>query len=112
MLLNLPRIFEYTTLIAITYNASNFPLLVPIVCNNICERIYSKIVVGESHYFVGLEVASELNLPGPQVKQFYNEYLNLRQMHKLVAIYQELQGNVGYFIKLFRLGKKEGLTYS
>ena len=53
MLLNLPRIFEYTTLIAITYNASNFPLLVPVVCHNICERIYSKIVVGESHYFVG-----------------------------------------------------------
>src|SRR5215208_1483030 len=23
------------------------------VCRNICERIYSKIVVGESHYFVG-----------------------------------------------------------
>jgi hypothetical protein len=23
------------------------------VCRNICERIYSKIVVGESHYLVG-----------------------------------------------------------
>jgi hypothetical protein len=23
------------------------------VCRNICEKIYSKIVVGESHYFVG-----------------------------------------------------------
>src|SRR5215213_5673436 len=30
-----------------------FPLFVPMVCRNICERIYSKIVVDESHYFIG-----------------------------------------------------------
>src|SRR5215207_4547354 len=30
-----------------------FLLFVPMVCRNICERIYSKIVVGESHYSVG-----------------------------------------------------------
>jgi hypothetical protein len=30
-----------------------FLLFVPMVCRNICERIYSKIVVGESHYLVG-----------------------------------------------------------
>ena len=30
-----------------------FSLFVPMVCRNICERIYSKIVVGESHYFIG-----------------------------------------------------------
>jgi hypothetical protein len=29
-----------------------FSLFVPMVCRNICERIYSKIVVGESHYSV------------------------------------------------------------
>jgi hypothetical protein len=32
-----------------------------------------------------LEVADKLNLPGPQVQQFYIEYLNMRQMHKLVT---------------------------
>jgi hypothetical protein len=57
-----------------------------------------------------LEVAAELNLPGPQVRQFYVEYWNLRRMHKLVIIYQEIQDNMGYFLKLFRLGKKEGVT--
>jgi hypothetical protein len=36
-----------------------------------------------------LEVSAELNLPGPKVQQFYSEYLNMRQMHKLVRIYQE-----------------------
>src|SRR5918994_2454405 len=33
--------------------SATFPLSVPMVCRNVCEKIYSKIVVGESHYFVG-----------------------------------------------------------
>src|SRR5215207_1439416 len=57
-----------------------------------------------------LEVAAKLNLPGPQVQQYYIEYWNLRRMYKLVTIYQEIQNSIGYFLKLFRLGKKEGLT--
>lgn len=57
-----------------------------------------------------LEVAAELNLPGPHVHQFYVEYLNLRRMHKLVTIYQEIQDSMGYFLKLFRLGKEKGVT--
>src|SRR5215207_3565480 len=57
-----------------------------------------------------LEVAAELNLPGPQVQQFYVEYLDLRKMHKVVTIYQENKGSLEYFLKLFRLGKQEGLT--
>jgi chromosome segregation ATPase len=31
-------------------------------------------------------------------------------MDKLVKIYQEIKDNIGYFLKLFRLGKLEGLT--
>ncbi|HKG87590.1 MAG TPA: hypothetical protein VKA95_04635 [Nitrososphaeraceae archaeon] len=57
-----------------------------------------------------LEVAAELNLPGPQVQEYYIEYLKLRNMHRLVTIYQELQNSMGYFLKLVRLGKKEGIT--
>jgi archaellum component FlaC len=57
-----------------------------------------------------LEVTAELNLPGPQVQQFYVEYWNLRKMHKLVRIYQETQDSMGYYLKLFRLGKEKGLT--
>ena len=57
-----------------------------------------------------LEVTAELNLPGPQAQQYYVEYWNLRRMYKLVTIYQELQGGIGYFLQLVRLGKKEGLT--
>jgi hypothetical protein len=57
-----------------------------------------------------LEVAGELNLPGPQVQQFYVEYLNMVRMHKLVTIYQEIQDSIGYFLKLFRLGREKGVT--
>jgi hypothetical protein len=57
-----------------------------------------------------LEVALELNLPGPQVQQFYVEYWNMRRMHKLVTIYQEIQDNMGYYLKLFRLGSEKGVT--
>jgi transposase-like protein len=52
-----------------------------------------------------LEVAAELNLPGPQVQQFYIEYLNMKRMHNLVTIYHENQDSMGYFLKLTRLGK-------
>ena len=57
-----------------------------------------------------LEVTAELNLPGPQVQQFYVEYLSMMRMYKLVSIYQETQDSMGYFLKLFRLGKENGLT--
>jgi regulator of replication initiation timing len=57
-----------------------------------------------------LEVTAELNLPGPQVQQFYIEYLNMKQMYRLVTIYQEIQGSIGYFLKLFRLGKEKSVT--
>ena len=57
-----------------------------------------------------LEVAGELNLPGPQVQEFYVEYWHLRRMYKLVTIYQETQDSMGYFLKLLRLGKEKGVT--
>jgi archaellum component FlaC len=57
-----------------------------------------------------LEVADELNLPGPQVQQYYGEYLNMRRMHNLVTIYHENQDSIEYFLKLFRLGKEKGVT--
>jgi hypothetical protein len=31
-------------------------------------------------------------------------------MHQLFNVYQEIQNSIGYLLKLFRLGKKEGLT--
>jgi transposase-like protein len=57
-----------------------------------------------------LEVAAELNLIGPQVQQYYVEYWDLRKIYRLVAIYPEIRDSMGYFLKLFRLGKEKGVT--
>jgi hypothetical protein len=57
-----------------------------------------------------LEVTAELNLPGPEVQQYYVEFLNMKQMYKLVTIYHENHGSMGYFLKLTRLGKEKGVT--
>jgi hypothetical protein len=57
-----------------------------------------------------LDVAAELNLPGPQVQEYYVEYWDLRKMHKLVIIYPEIQDSMGYFLKLTRLGREQGVT--
>jgi hypothetical protein len=57
-----------------------------------------------------LEVVAELNLPWPQVQQYYVEFLNMKRMYKLVTIYHENQDSMGYFLKLTRLGKEQGVT--
>ena len=57
-----------------------------------------------------VEVTIELKLTAHQAQQFNTEYWKLMQMHQLFMIYQEVKNNLGYFLKLFRLGKKEGLT--
>jgi hypothetical protein len=49
-----------------------------------------------------LEVAAKLYLPGPQVQQYYVEFLNMKRMYKLVTIYHENQDSMGYFLKLFK----------
>lgn len=57
-----------------------------------------------------VQITIELNLTAQQAQQFNTEYWKLMQMDHLFMIYQEVKNNLGYFLKLFRLGKKEGLT--
>lgn len=45
-----------------------------------------------------LQVSVELNLPGPQVMQYYIEYWELRDM-----LYQENKDSIGYSLEAFRL---------
>ena len=40
-------------LISIDYTLVTFQLAQPMVCRNICQRVYSKIAVGQSHYMAG-----------------------------------------------------------
>jgi archaellum component FlaC len=57
-----------------------------------------------------LEVSAELNIPGTQIQEYYAEFLDIKRMYKLVTIYLENQDSMGYFLKLFRLGKEKGVT--
>jgi hypothetical protein len=57
-----------------------------------------------------IQVSAELNLPGPQVIQYYIEYWELRDMHQLYTLYQENKDSIGYSLKAFRLARKEGLS--
>jgi hypothetical protein len=57
-----------------------------------------------------VEVSAKLNLPGPQVRQFYIEYWELRHMHKLSTIYQENKNSIGYSLRILKLARKDGLT--
>ena len=57
-----------------------------------------------------VEITIELKLTAQQAQQSNTEYWKLMQMDHLFMIYQEAKNNLGYFLKLFRLGKKERLT--
>jgi hypothetical protein len=57
-----------------------------------------------------VDVTNELRVTAQQAQQFNSEYWKLMQMHHRLMIYQEVKNNLGYFLKLFRLGRKEGLT--
>lgn len=57
-----------------------------------------------------MQVSAELNLPGPQVMQYYIEYWELRDMHQLYTLYQENKDSIRYSLQAFRLARKEGLS--
>ena len=52
-----------------------------------------------------LEVAIALDLSESETTRFYEEYLNLKQMHDLQMVYEELGGDIVHFIKLCKLSK-------
>ena len=58
-----------------------------------------------------VEVAIALNLRAPEVTILYREYWNLTRLDKLHSAYKELgDEGIGYFVKLCKLAKKEGMT--
>jgi hypothetical protein len=57
-----------------------------------------------------VDVTVALKLTAQQAHQLYVEYWKLMQMQLLYETYRENKESIGYFLRLFRLGKKEGLT--
>jgi hypothetical protein len=58
-----------------------------------------------------VEVAIDLNLEASHVEQLYIEYWKLMQQHQIYLVYKEIgSSNIGYFLNLYRIAKKEDIT--
>ena len=52
-----------------------------------------------------IEVAIALNLSEMETTMFYEDYLNLKQMHELRMVYEEIGDDIVHFLKLYKLSK-------
>ncbi len=55
------------------------------------------------------EVAIELDIESPTVICYYEDYLKLANMRRLVCVYNELKDDLPLFLQLYKRIKKEGL---
>jgi transposase len=56
-----------------------------------------------------LEVAIALNLRESEATKFYKEYWKLKQLQSLNMLYEETNGDIEPFLKLYRLSKAKGM---
>jgi hypothetical protein len=56
-----------------------------------------------------LEVAIALNLKESEATNFYKEYWKLKRLNNLNMVYEELRGDIEYFLKLHKLSKAKGM---
>jgi transposase len=56
-----------------------------------------------------LEAAIALNLSESEATKFYKEYWKLKQLHNLNMVYEETNGDIEPFLKLYRLSKFKGM---
>jgi hypothetical protein len=52
-----------------------------------------------------LQVAVALDLSESETTKFYEEYWNLKQMHELRMVYEEIGDDIVHFLKLYKLSK-------
>jgi transposase len=52
-----------------------------------------------------IQVAITLNLSEDETTKFYQEYWNLKQMHELRMVYEEIGADIVHFLDLYRLSK-------
>jgi DNA-binding CsgD family transcriptional regulator len=57
-----------------------------------------------------IEVAVILNLGEADVTRYYKEYWRLRQLHGLYLAYEETEGDIEPFLRLYSLSKSEGMS--
>jgi len=56
------------------------------------------------------EVAITLDIREPEVTQLYRESWTLKQLYDLNSIYLQTKGDLGAFVKLYKLSKAAGLN--
>jgi uncharacterized protein YlzI (FlbEa/FlbD family) len=52
-----------------------------------------------------IDVAISLNLGESETTKYYEEYLNLKQMHELKMVYDEIGPDVMHFLELYKMSK-------
>src|SRR6188472_514769 len=57
-----------------------------------------------------LEVAIELQLREAVVTELYKEYWNLKNLHDLSQVYEEIKDDIHSFAKLYKLAKEVGMN--
>ena len=57
-----------------------------------------------------LQVAIVLNLRDAQVTELYKEYWNLKNLHDLNQVYEEIKDDIYSFAKLYKLAKEVGMN--
>jgi DNA-binding CsgD family transcriptional regulator len=62
-----------------------------------------------SEHKTPLQVAIALNLGESEATKFYREYWNLKQLHNLNIVYEELKGDIKPFLNLHKLSKAKGM---
>jgi hypothetical protein len=55
-------------------------------------------------------VAIALNLRQAEVTELYKEYWNLKNLHDLNQVYEEIKGDIHSFVKLYKLAKAAGMN--
>jgi hypothetical protein len=56
------------------------------------------------------QVAIELNLREAEVTELYKEYWNLKNLHDLNQVYEEIKDDIYSFAKLYKLAKEVGMN--
>ena len=57
-----------------------------------------------------IEVAINLNLSEAETTKYYEEYWDLKQMHELRMVYDEIEGDIVHFLKLYRLSRSAQIS--
>jgi len=56
-----------------------------------------------------IDVSITLNLRESEATEFYKEYWNLKQLHNLNMVYEEIKDDIEYIVKLYKLAKTKDM---